>query len=48
LAALEQPVAESGAATAEILPLTGEASRRAAYRTPPGSPIDVITGDYPT
>lgn len=48
LAALERLVAETGAASADELERTREAWRRAADRTPHGSPIELRPTDYPT
>jgi len=46
LAALEDLVAERGAASADELDATRDAWRHAAGRTPHGSPIELITDDY--
>ncbi len=48
LAALERLVAESGTASTEELRTTREAWRRAARRTPHGSPIELTWDDYPS
>lgn len=47
LAALERLVADSGAATVAEQEHTREAWRRAADRTPHGSPIELRSSDYP-
>ena len=48
LAALERLVADAGAAPAGDLARTREAWRRAAHRTPHGSPIELRADDYPS
>lgn len=46
LAALERLVAEKGAATVEAQSATREAWRRAAARTPHGTPIELTETDF--